>query len=38
MRRIVLMLVVAAALLTATVAPAVPAYADGGCWLCNSAG
>jgi hypothetical protein len=35
MRRIAIMLVVAAALLTATFAPAAPAYAE-ACWLCNS--
>jgi hypothetical protein len=36
MRRIAMMIVVAAALLAATVAPAAPAYAE-GCFFCNSA-
>jgi hypothetical protein len=41
MRRITIMLVVAAALIAGTVAPAAPAapaVADGGCWICNSIG
>lgn len=37
MRRIAMMVVIAAALLTATVATTAPVVADNGCWVCNSA-
>jgi hypothetical protein len=37
MRRITIMIMVAAALLVTTAAPAALTYADGACWTCNSA-